>query len=115
VSSGLLIWQDDDNFIRLDRVAYGNGLYVWVERFNDGKPVVQLRYDIEDEDTYLRVTRTGDRFTYATSQDGKVWVEILAEVTKMAEQLKVGVSAINSTAEELSVNIEDVKLIERPQ
>jgi hypothetical protein len=28
----------------------------------------------------------------------------------MAEQLKVGVSAINSTAEEFSVRIEDLKL-----
>jgi regulation of enolase protein 1 (concanavalin A-like superfamily) len=110
VSSGLLIWQDERNFIRLDRAAYEDRLYVWVERFEDGKPVIQLVHDIEDNDTWLRVTRIGNRFAFSTSPDGRHWKEILAEVTKMTEHLKVGVSAINSTAEESSITIEDLKL-----
>ena len=41
VSSGLLVWQDDHNFIRMDRAAVGNSPFIWVERFQDGKSVSQ--------------------------------------------------------------------------
>ncbi|HTU25109.1 MAG TPA: efflux RND transporter periplasmic adaptor subunit [Pirellulales bacterium] len=115
VSSGLLVWQDERNFIRLERRAYNKRLYVWLERFQDGKPVVQLGNDIEDHDTWLRVTRSGDRFQFFTSPDGKQWHELLAEVIKLNPEVKVGVSAINSTATEFSVNVENLKLVERPQ
>jgi hypothetical protein len=40
VSGGLLVWQDDHNFIRVDRAAEGSSSlspFVWVERFQDGK------------------------------------------------------------------------------
>jgi regulation of enolase protein 1 (concanavalin A-like superfamily) len=110
VSSGLLVWQDDHNFIRMDRAAVGNTPFIWVERFQDGKSVSQKMRGIENKDTFLRVTRKGDKFTFETSEDGKDWAEVHSEEAKLAEQSKVGVLAINTTTEEFSVKIEDLKL-----
>ncbi len=61
------------------------------------------------------MTRIGDQFAFSTSEDGENWEELLAEVTELSEQLKVGVSAINSTAEEFSVTLEDLKLSPSPE
>lgn len=110
VSSGLLIWQDDHNFIRMDRAAVGNSPFIWIERFQDGKSASQKMRPIENKDTYLRVTRKGDKFTFETSEDGKDWAEIHAEEAKLAHQLKVGVLAINTTTEDFSVRLKDLKL-----
>jgi regulation of enolase protein 1 (concanavalin A-like superfamily) len=112
VSSGLLVWHDDQNFIRMDRAAVGNSPFIWVERFQDGKSASHKLLGIENKDIWLRVTRSGDKFTFETSEDGKEWSEVHSEEAKLAEQLKVGVLAINTTVEEFSVKLKDFKLSE---
>jgi regulation of enolase protein 1 (concanavalin A-like superfamily) len=112
VSSGLLVWQDDHNFIRMDRAAVGNSPFIWVERFQDAKSVSHKMRGIENKDTLLRVTRSGDKFTFETSEDGKEWSEVHSEEAKLADQLKVGALAINTTVEEFSVKLKDFKLSE---
>jgi len=110
VSAGLLVWQDDRNFIRMDRAAVAKRAFVWVERFQDGKSVSQKLSPLENKDTYLRATRKADTFTFETSEDGKDWAEVQVEEPKLAEPLKVGVLAINTTTEEFSAKLEDLKL-----
>ncbi|HEV3416197.1 MAG TPA: DUF1349 domain-containing protein [Pirellulales bacterium] len=108
VSSGLLIWQDERNFIRLERAALGgqNEPFVWVECFVDGKSETSKQHPIDNKDTYLRVTRNGDKFTFDTSDDGQNWTEIKNEEVKLAEQVKGGVMAINTTTDDFSVTLE---------
>jgi regulation of enolase protein 1 (concanavalin A-like superfamily) len=116
VSAGLLVWQDDHNFIRLDRAAEGNSNtspFVWVERFQDGKSASQKLYRLDgDNDTILRIERSGDRFTFDVSADGKEWKEIQADEVKLAPELKVGVLAINTTINEFAPVFGDLKLSE---
>ena len=66
-SAGLLVWQDNKNFIRLERAAVdGNAEpFVWLERFQDGKAVTQQTKPIGDKDIDLRVKRTGNTFTFS--------------------------------------------------
>ena len=111
VSAGLLIWQDDRNFIRMDRAAVATRPFVWVERFQDGKSVSRKLADLENnKDTYLRAMRKADKFTFETSADGKDWTEVQVEEQKLAESLKVGVLAINTTVEPFSATFDDLKL-----
>ena len=110
VSAGLLIWQDERNFIRMERAAVGDAPFVWVERFQEGKSVSQQGHELTNKDTFLRVTRKGDAFTFATSEDGKTWAQVQNEEAKLDETLKVGVLAINSTVDAFSVKIKDLKL-----
>jgi beta-lactamase regulating signal transducer with metallopeptidase domain/Tol biopolymer transport system component/regulation of enolase protein 1 (concanavalin A-like superfamily) len=110
VSAGLLLWQDDKNFIRLERAAYDDRLFIWVERFEDGKSKQSPHHGIDDRAAYLRVTRIGNVFTFEASEDGEKWVRIHRVETKLAENLQVGVLAINTTAEEFAVRFKGLKL-----
>jgi regulation of enolase protein 1 (concanavalin A-like superfamily) len=116
VSTGLLIWQDDHNFIRMDRASEGNSgqsPFVWVERFQDGKSASHKLYPLDgDNDTFLRIERNGDRLTFEVSGDGKQWKEVQAEDAKLAPELKVGVLAINTTINEFAPVFSGLKLTE---
>jgi regulation of enolase protein 1 (concanavalin A-like superfamily) len=110
VSGGLLLWQDDRNFIRVERAAYDDRLFIWVERFVDGKSKPSAHHGIDDRAAYLRATRLGDVFTFEASEDGEKWERIHREEIKLAENLQVGVLAINTTAEEFAVRFKGLKL-----
>ncbi|MGD9647914.1 MAG: M56 family metallopeptidase [Pirellulales bacterium] len=110
VSAGLLLWQDDKNFIRLERAAYDKSLFIWVERFADGKSTPFAHHDISNRAVHLRVTRTENLFTFEASEDGENWERIHREELNLAETLKVGVLAINTTAEEFAAKFEHLKL-----
>jgi regulation of enolase protein 1 (concanavalin A-like superfamily) len=111
VSSGLLIWQDGKNFIRMDRAAVG-GLqepFIWVERFEDGKAVSQKQQKIENTDTYLRITRKGNKLIFESSEDGKKWSEVYTEHVKMPQEVETGVLAINTTTSAFVVHLKQFK------
>jgi regulation of enolase protein 1 (concanavalin A-like superfamily) len=110
VSSGLLIWQDDKNFIRLDRAAESGRPFVWVERFENGKPATQKLEEIADNSTYLRFTRSGTKLIYESSQDGSTWSQVEAEDVMLPETVNVGVLAINTTTREFAPQLEGMTL-----
>jgi regulation of enolase protein 1 (concanavalin A-like superfamily) len=111
VSSGLLVWADEKNFIRMERAATGGGSapFIWVELFQDGKSVTHKAQDIEDKPTHLRVSRSGDKLTFETSPDGKDWTEVHSAELKLPEKIQVGVLAINTTTREFSAQLQGLK------
>lgn len=117
VSSGLLVWLDDKNFIRLERAAVGNTTvpgapFVWVERFQDGKSVSQQLKRLADKDVGLRVVRKGNKFSiwYDEGGEGKEWLEANAEDIDLPAKLRVGVTAINTTVGEFSPRLSGLEL-----
>jgi regulation of enolase protein 1 (concanavalin A-like superfamily) len=108
VGAGVLVWQDDRNYVRLERVAEGNSgaHFVLLESYVDGKEASSDRHDIDDRDTYLRVTREGNNLTFETGADGSDWTKLKTLEQKLPEQLKAGVAAINTTTSEFSATIE---------
>ena len=42
-----------------------------IERFENGKAVTQKQQQLENADTYLRITRKGDKLTFAVLPDGR--------------------------------------------
>jgi regulation of enolase protein 1 (concanavalin A-like superfamily) len=108
VGAGLLVWQDDQNYIRLERVAEGNSgsHVVLLEAVMDGNEVNSERRDIDDSDTYLRVSREGNAFTFESGAVGSNWSKLKTLDLKFPEQVKAGVAAVNTTTSAISTTIE---------
>jgi len=72
---GLLIEQDEDNWLRFDTVSDGSNLRAFAAITTNGSPAAQISVIIPGgEAQYLRVDRTGDIWTYDYSLDGSTWV-----------------------------------------
>jgi regulation of enolase protein 1 (concanavalin A-like superfamily) len=112
VSAGLLLWLDDKNYLRLDRAAEGStpSPFIWVERFEGGRPVVQKLKRAEAGDTWLRIVSKEGTLTVSFSDDGDKWAEVHNEAMKLPEKVQVGVSAINTTTGEFSPTLEEFKV-----
>jgi biotin carboxyl carrier protein len=112
VSSGLLVWQNDKNFIRMERAAVGTSPFVWVERFQESKSAFQKASPIPDRPTYIRVERKGNRFVFAHREpDDQMWTEVHTVEAELPPELQVGVMAINTASVAFSASLEDLDLI----
>ena len=77
-----------------------------LESYSDGKQTSSEKHDIDDRDTYLRVTREGNNFTFDTGGDGSEWTKLKTLDLKLPEQIRAGVAATNMTTSEFSATIE---------
>ncbi len=106
VSGGVLIWQDEKNFARVERGAVchsqGTGPYTHTEVFSDGKSTRGQRVELGDTDTAVRLTRKDKQFTFEVDPGaaGKNWKPVLEFDQPLASTLKVGVFALNTTSVE---------------
>lgn len=114
VAGGLLVWQDDKNFVRLLRAANGDrgSLFGHLEIYRDGKFIGDGYARITgDKATYLKLTRTGKAFSFAVSADGKSWSDIRGRTTDLStidlpKKLQVGIAATNATTKEFAPQFE---------
>ena len=114
-AGSLVIWQDAKNFVRFDRTNMNKGgratTACYLHIFLDGARTAELAPAVPDRPTHLRLTRKGDRVTAAYSQDGaKTWRGLAEQKVKLADKLKVGVSALNNTSRENVVRFANLKL-----
>jgi regulation of enolase protein 1 (concanavalin A-like superfamily) len=74
---GLLVEQDDANFLRFDVYSNGDGLYVFAARFATGaSPKTLLNKSIANtsDNIYLRLSRVGDEWKAQYSYNGEEWL-----------------------------------------
>jgi hypothetical protein len=114
-SGTLVIWHDAKNFVRLDRTDMHNAgraiTSCYFHIFKDGERVVELAPVVPDRPTHLRLGRKGDRLTAAYSQDdGKSWREFPQQTIDLPLKVKAGISALNSTVRENTVQFEELKI-----
>jgi hypothetical protein len=110
-AASLLLWEDEKNFVRLDRgcvVREGKPIYfAYYHVFRNGKRTTHLSKDIENRPASLRLHRRGNKVKAAVSQDeGKTWDEFPEQEVKLAEEMKVGVAALNATTEPFEATFE---------
>jgi regulation of enolase protein 1 (concanavalin A-like superfamily) len=112
VSSGLLIWLDGDNFIRMDRAAIAGfpKPAALVEFYEKGKSTVQTFKELEDKDTILRITRGSGKLTLEVSEDGERWDNVHTSSIPLPETVNVGVLAINTTTKEFAPQLAGLKV-----
>lgn len=120
-AAGLLVWQDNRNFVRWFRAANGDrgDVFVHGECWSDANPgPIYYAPELSNRDrtmqnvtAHLRLTRRGDRMTFYRSQNGKSWEAFLVVPDcSLDDTLQVGIAAVNSAKKEFSPSFENFKL-----
>ena len=115
---GLLLWQDEDNYIRLEIAAdlqHGKVRpYVNFEYRKDGALADSRGQKIVDGSSYLRLRRQGAEILAAFGPDGVHWTSFPPLSANLKDRLNVGVSAINTATKPLTAELEGFEVSERP-
>lgn len=104
---GLLLWQDERNYVRLERAALhredGVVQYANFELRKDGERFGSPPVRLPDQDFYLRVERRGGRVCGAVSPDGGQWHYLNPLPVTFPGRIELGVAAINTSTDRLEV------------
>jgi len=111
---GIVVWNNSDNFIRLERFAIGRRgkitpFIVFLER-EAGYQGAEHNVGYAGGDCYLRMERRGSRIMASTSTNGAKWKRLKPIDTLWPSELKVGLTVANSNSEPLTVKFEEVVL-----
>ncbi len=108
--AGLIVWQDAANYLRLERaVGTIQGRphpYLNYELRQDGHLGMSQGISIEDRPVFLRLRRQGREISASYSRDGRRWVPLGPVDAPWDDRVEVGVTAVNSAARALSVELE---------
>jgi len=115
--AGLLLWQDERTYIRLERASLvqqdaGVVHYANFGLRQNGKlvDVEKSGIRISDHDAYLRLERRGDRVFGSVSHDGVRWMSFDPYVVNLNAELKLGVVAINTSTEPYKAECDEFEL-----
>jgi hypothetical protein len=111
---GIIVWNNSDNFIRLERFAISRkgkvGTFILFLEREAGFQGAEHNENYAGGDCYLRMERKGSRIIGSTSTDGAKWKQLKPIDTLWPSQLKVGLSVTNSNSDPLAVKFEDVEV-----
>ncbi|PKL91508.1 MAG: hypothetical protein CVV21_07965 [Candidatus Goldiibacteriota bacterium HGW-Goldbacteria-1] len=94
--AGIVIWQDNHNFLRIDRVLHFQTRNVInVSGAAGGKWFYSEEIPYTLELSYLRMERKGEMFTASCSVDGITWFNFKPVEFKAASAVKAGVFVLN--------------------
>ena len=115
--AGILLWQDEDNYVRLEIASdlqHGKPRpYVNFEYRKDGALVASRGLKNKDGSSHLRLKRRGDVIHAAFGPDGSGWTSFPPLSVKLPDRLKLGVSAINTATKPLTAELEGLEISER--
>ena len=112
---GMILWLDDDNFIRFER---GAGYRVdkittfatFELREGGARKNTKTNGKLAPGDAWLRLERHGRTIDASTSPDGKNWNKHKPIEVDWPSKLKVGVAVVNSCLDPVTVRFEDFSL-----
>ena len=111
---GIVVWNNSDNFIRLERFAIARkgqvGAFILFLEREAGYQGAEHNEGYAGGDCYLRMERKGSRIAGSISTDGTKWKTLKPIDTLWPARLKVGLAATNSNSEPLMVRFEDFAL-----
>lgn len=115
--AGLLLYDDEDSYIRLERAAIERGgaviRYVNFEIRDNGQHSARsLPLKIEG-DWHMRLERHGDQVQAMLSPDGLRWLPLPPFTMTPPKTSKVGVSICNSSSIPFSASFDDLELFTR--
>ncbi len=108
--AGLLLWQDDRNYVRLEIATDLNHgkprTYANFELRKAGRLAESKGLTIRAGSTRLRIERRGDEVRAAVSPDGVHWTSFSPLIVDFDDRLSVGITAINSASKPLNAGFE---------
>ena len=123
VGSGLLIWQNEKNFIRLTQAAIGDRQQKVIQLRVVDRLIFEETYKFDAEHLYLRIFRIGKTFGASVSEDGRRWLTpsvstmptLFERTYAMRDRLRAGVVVVNSINQEIQGQFEDLKISDHPE
>ena len=115
--TGLLLWVDRDNYIRLERagliqagafISYAN-----FEHFSGGRRTFSQGLEIQNLPTTLRLERRGGTVYASVSQDGVNWTSFRTLEVPLPAEMKLGVAAVNTSTKPFAGELEGLTLFTR--
>lgn len=121
--AGLLIMQDESNYIRLERAVFkrsGRSFHYanFVVRADGRRVRMGLASDLplaSDKSTWLRVRRQGQAILGAVRQGDGPWRKLPSKLMTLPQQVEVGVVAINASDSPFSPRFSDLTLTAKPK
>jgi hypothetical protein len=111
---GIVVWNNSDNFIRLERFAIVRnkkvGAFILFIEREAGYLGAEHNESYAGGPCYLRMERKGSRIAGSISTDGARWKQLKPIDTLWPSQLKVGLTVANSNSEPLTVRFEEFAL-----
>ena len=115
--AGLLIWQDQENYIRLEIAAdlqHGRARpYVNFEHRKDGALATSSGITNPDGSNHLRLKRRGAEIYASFGPDGVRWTSFSPVTAHLKDRVNVGIAAINSSTKPLTAEFEAFDVMER--
>lgn len=112
--AGLLLWQDSNHYVRLERAAILKGTqvisYINFERRRGGRMASSEGTAIPEAPVVLRLERSGGRLFGSFSPDGERWTPLPEMALDFAEDLKVGGAAVNTATAPFKAEFEGLKI-----
>lgn len=113
--AGLLLWQDEKNYVRLERAAASApdrplSHQILLESLRDGKPGKPEYLTIREKPILLRMERKGSDINCSYSADGKTWIPVKNAALGFNNAVGVGVSAGNLAPKSFSARFENFTL-----
>ncbi len=103
---GLVFWVDASNWIRFDVYASGGNNKVFVgETTTGGENIIVNGTVAPGAAQYLRVTRTGNQWTFEYSADGSTWIEATT-ITRSLSLTEVGLFVANPDGGEHTTSVD---------
>jgi regulation of enolase protein 1 (concanavalin A-like superfamily) len=110
-SAGLLIWQNEKTFFRVERAAIGTPPFAYVGGYLDGKAAAHAGGELSDTDTIVRAERKGNKFTFsARDADSANWTDLFSETFDLPAKLEVGVQSVNTVNRDFPARFQELKL-----
>jgi WD40 repeat protein/regulation of enolase protein 1 (concanavalin A-like superfamily) len=113
-AGGLLLWSDDRNYVRLERAALNrDGAILSAAAFEvrvRGELSGARSQPLPDQDAYLRLERRGNQVLGSVSPDGREWTPLEPFAVAFPARVRVGVTAVNTARQSLSVRYEELQI-----
>jgi RNA polymerase sigma factor (sigma-70 family) len=113
-AGGLLLWIDNRNYVRLERAALNRDgsvqSFAAFEMRVKGELDGARAAEVPDQDSYLRLERRGNQLLGSVSPDGRQWTRLEPLMGELPAKVRVGVTAVNSARQPLSVRFEELQI-----
>lgn len=118
-SAGIVLWEDADNFIRLERATQvergsaTNSNKLLVEVYKGGKLIGEPFYlDVPADELSLMMMRYKGQIRCLFSMDGKKWAALQTIAETYPGKIKVGLAAVNLSKNALTAEFEQFILLD---
>ena len=115
--AGIVLWEDQNNFVRLERTCGTAGGLTLVSRllvevYKDGKESGHFYHDVPDGPMNLMMARKDGAIRCLFSNDGKKWSVMRELAADYAPKVQVGLIGVNMSKKVFIAQFEDFALIE---